>query len=448
MIHAGNFKDTYFVMDVESGSLHVVDRLAFEVAYRMEQGLDKTDIVSALSPSYSVQELEEVFDEMHALSQAGLLDAAAPPPSTPVFNHPVIKSLCLHIAHDCNLRCSYCFAAEGTYMGDRALMSEQVAKKALDFLMQQSKGRRHLEVDFFGGEPLINFGVVKKTVEYGRQLEKEFNKEIRFTLTTNAYHVTDEMADFINREMKNLVISIDGREHIHNAERKNAAGEGSYKKVVANAQKLIAGRGDKEYYIRGTYTANNLDFSEDVLAIAGLGFDQISVEPVVTKGPLALTQEHIPQIRREYEKLGELIEERSAAGKGFHFFHFMVDFTSGPCLNKRLRGCGAGTEYAAVTPSGDIYPCHQFVGKEGFKMGNVLEQTFDPSVGAPFMDCHVLNKPQCETCFAKYHCSGGCAAAAYNENGNIMKPHLVSCEIQRARMDTAIGLYIRKNFAV
>ena len=329
-------------------------------------------------------------------------------------------------------------------MGKRALMSEEVARAALDFLMEQSGGRKHLEVDFFGGEPLINFGVVKEAVRYGRELEKKYGKIIRFTMTTNAYHVTDEMVEFINREMKNLVISIDGRKEIHDAERKNAAGKGSYETVLKNAKRLIAARGDKEYYIRGTYTARNLDFSEDVLSIADNGFDEISLEPVVAEGELALREEHLDQIGREYDKLGKILLERRREGRPFHFFHFMVDFSSGPCLNKRLRGCGAGTEYAAITPEGDIYPCHQFVGIEPFKMGNVLSGQFDKAVGEPFLGCHVYAKPECDACFAKYFCSGGCAANAYKTNGNIMKPHKISCEIQRRRLDTAMGLYIAK----
>ena len=446
MIHAGHFEDTCFILDVESGSLHHVDELVYDIAHLMETGMvDGAEITSALSGKYPPTDIAEALEEIAELREDGLFDCPClVEPSAPVFNKPVIKSLCLHIAHDCNLRCSYCFASEGTYMGERSLMSEEVGKAALDFLIAQSKGRKHLEVDFFGGEPLINFGVVKAITAYGRELEKRHNKVIRFTMTTNAYHVTDEMVDFINREMKNLVISIDGRREIHDAERKNAAGQGSYDKVIANAKRLIASRGDQEYYIRGTYTARNLDFANDVLAIADQGFREISLEPVVTDGPLAIQESDLPAIDREYRRLGRMLEARRAEGRPFHFFHFMVDFSSGPCLNKRLRGCGAGMEYAAITPKGDIYPCHQFVGKEGFKMGNVLEGTFDPSVGDPFRDCHVFKKPECQACYAKYFCSGGCAANAYNTSGDIMKPHAVSCMIQRARLDTAIGLYIRR----
>lgn len=446
MIHAGKLKDTYFILDVESGSLHAVDELVYDVASMMEKGIsDEAHIKNGLSDKYSENDLSEALEEIAELKNEGLFDSPCLVDlSAPVYNKPVIKSLCLHIAHDCNLRCSYCFASEGTYMGERSLMSEDVGKAALDFLMEQSKGRKHLEVDFFGGEPLINFDVVKKLTAYERELEKKHDKVIRFTMTTNAYHVTDEMIDFINREMKNLVISIDGRKEIHDAERKNAAGQGSYNKVLANAKRLISTRGGKEYYIRGTFTARNLDFAEDVLAIADQGFDQISMEPVVTKGSLALTGEHLPKIDAEYRRLAEIMETRAKEGRPFHFFHFMLDFTSGPCLNKRLRGCGAGTEYAAITPAGDIYPCHQFVGNKEFKMGNVMEGSFDRSVGKPFLDCHIFQKSECRNCFAKYFCSGGCAANAYHTNGDIMKPHAMSCEIQRIRLDTAIGLYIRK----
>lgn len=443
MIHAGKFEDIYFILDVESGSLFQVDEIGYEAGRLMEKG--EQNIEERLAPRYGAEAAREITEELEELRAQGLLDSPClADKKAPVFQAPVVKSLCLHIAHDCNLRCSYCFASEGTYMGKRALMSEEVARAALDFLMEQSGGRKHLEVDFFGGEPLINFGVVKEAVRYGRELEKKYGKIIRFTMTTNAYHVTDEMVEFINREMKNLVISIDGRKEIHDAERKNAAGKGSYETVLKNAKRLIAARGDKEYYIRGTYTARNLDFSEDVLSIADNGFDEISLEPVVAEGELALREEHLDQIGREYDKLGKILLERRREGRPFHFFHFMVDFSSGPCLNKRLRGCGAGTEYAAITPEGDIYPCHQFVGIEPLKMGNVLSGQFDKAVGEPFLGCHVYAKPECDACFAKYFCSGGCAANAYKTNGDIMKPHKISCEIQRRRLDTAMGLYIAK----
>lgn len=444
MIHTGKFKDTYYILDVESGSLHCVDELAYEVGRIIEAGA-MDSLPEALTDRFSKTDIEEVLSEFDELQNAGLLfSSCEADKARPQFNEPVIKAMCLHIAHDCNLRCSYCFADEGKYKGERGLMSKETAKAALDFLIEHSAGRHQLEVDFFGGEPLINFETVKFATQYGRELEKKYNKTIRFTMTTNAYHVTDEMVDFINSEMKNLVISIDGRKEIHDAERKNAEGKGSYDKVVANAKKLIAGRGDKEYYIRGTFTANNLDFCNDVKAIADLGFDQISIEPVVTGGDIALKEEHIPRIAEEYEKLGEWLENQRLTGKHLNFFHFMVDFSSGPCLNKRLRGCGAGSEYVAVTPHGDIYPCHQFVDKPKFKMGNVNKHEFDSSVSQEFLNCHVYNRPDCDSCWAKYFCSGGCAADAYQTNGNMMKPHKLSCELEKLRLNTAIGLYIRK----
>lgn len=446
MIHAGKALDTYFILDVEGGALLEVDELAYEAAKLIENGEDNPEaIIRALSERFAESDAKEVVEELKDMRRQGLLGVPSSEGQV-TFPEPAIKSMCLHIAHDCNLRCSYCFAQEGSYMGNRELMSEQVAKAALDFLVQRSKGRVQLEVDFFGGEPLINFDVVKAAVAHGRELEKKYGKIIRFTMTTNAYAVTDEMEQFINSEMKNLVISIDGRKEIHDRERKNAAGKGSYDRVAQNAQKLIAGRGDQEYYIRGTYTSRNLDFSNDVLSIADLGFDQISVEPVVTDGDLALTLEDIPRIREEYEKLGRIVEARRQDGRPFNFFHFMIAFDGGPCLSKRLRGCGAGTEYVAVTPSGDIYPCHQFAGKKDFLMGNVLRgiQT-DEKIADKFAGCHVYAKEKCRSCFAKYHCSGGCAANAFNVNGDIMQPHDVSCEIQKTRMDVATALYIRSN---
>lgn len=447
MIHAGKFKDTYFVLDVEGGALHEVDRTTWEAARLLEQGMCPEAAAQALEAQYP--EVREALAELDALREQELLFTPCLfDPAQPVFRKPAIKSLCLHIAHDCNLRCAYCFAAEGTYRGKRAYMTREVARAALDFLMRQSQGRRQLEVDFFGGEPLINFDVVKDAVAYGRQLEKEFGKEIRFTMTTNAYHVTDEMADFINREMKNLVISVDGRECVHDAQRKNAAGEGSWQKVTRHARRLIDGRGDREYYIRGTYTAANLDFTEDVRCIADLGFDQISLEPVVAEGPLSLTEAHLPALSAEYQRLGDLIEQRRAEGRPFNFFHFMMDFTGGPCLNKRLRGCGAGVEYAAITPEGDVYPCHQFVGHEQFRMGSVLDGGEpDARIAEQFAGCHVYNKPACAQCWAKYYCSGGCAANAFKTNGDILSPHKLSCEIERMRLDAAIGLYIRRQNA-
>lgn len=431
MIHTFKLGDIYAVLDVHSGSVHQVDEIVYDILNDQAAG------------KYGDEEIREAWAEIEELKQQGLLDSpAAVEDYHPEFNRPVVKSMCLHVAHDCNLRCKYCFANTGDYEGSRELMPLETAKRALLFLAKNSGNRRNLEVDFFGGEPLLNFNVVRGAVEYGRELEKQYDKNIRFTITTNAYHVTDEMADFINAEMKNLVISIDGRREVHDVMRPNAAGAGSYDKVLKNARKLIGGRGGKEYYIRGTYTNRNTDFSRDVMAIADAGFDQISVEPVVDGGELAIGEADLPQIFGEYEKLAELYLERKKLGKPFHFFHFMIDLESGPCLNKRLRGCGAGSEYIAVTPNGDMYPCHQFAGVDAFYMGNVFENTKNEDIGGKFTECHVFSKEKCAGCWAKYYCSGGCFADAYFTNNDIAKPNHLSCEIEKKRVETAIVLKI------
>lgn len=442
MIHTFTYQNDYFVLDTESGAIHTLDKPAYDVLRCMEEG---TDPLAALSGKYETAEISEIMEEAEQLKNEGLLFCEdLYDHSKPVFNDPVIKSLCLHIAHDCNLRCAYCFGEQGSFFGEKALMSLDTAKKSLDFLMKMSGKRKHLEVDFFGGEPLINFDVVKQAVVYGRELEKQYGKEIRFTLTTNAYHVTPEMAGFINREMKNLVISIDGRKETHDALRKTADGKGSFDKTLTNAKMLIEGRGDQEYYIRGTFTSRNLDFAEDALALADYGFEEISLEPVVTGGDMAIREEHLPQILCEYEKLADLYEQRRRGNRPFHFFHFTVDLSSGPCLNKRLRGCGAGSEYAAIAPNGDIYPCHQFVGKKDFLMGHIDTGVLDEQIREKFLGCHVWNKKTCRQCWAKYYCSGGCAANAYNMKKDMMQPHEIGCIMEKRRIELAIALGLRE----
>ncbi len=431
MIHTFKLGDVHAVLDVNSGSVHMVDEIVYDILNKQATG------------KYSEDEIHEAGLEIEELRREGLLDSpAAVEDYRPEFNKPVVKAMCLHVAHDCNLRCKYCFANTGDYEGSRELMPLETAKQALLFLVQNSENRHNLEVDFFGGEPLLNFDVVRGAVEYGRELEKQYDKNIRFTITTNAYHVTDEMADFINAEMKNLVISIDGRRDVHDAMRPNAAGAGSYEKVLSNSRKLIGGRGGKEYYIRGTYTNQNTDFSRDVMAIADAGFDQVSVEPVVDAGELSITEADLPQIFSEYEKLAGLYLQRKKEGRPFHFFHFMIDLESGPCLNKRLRGCGAGSEYIAVTPNGDMYPCHQFAGVGEFYMGNIFENKKNEEIGKRFAECHVFSKEKCADCWAKYYCSGGCFADAYFTNNDIAKPNRLSCEIEKKRVETAIVLKI------
>ncbi len=438
MVHLIEFGGRYAALDVESGSVHAIDREAMRVLTFKNAGKTNEQIIDDLGG-----EAAEILQEIDVLIENGVLYSEKPEHlKTPKFNEPVIKALCLLVAQDCNLRCSYCFADTGEYRGKRALMSLSTAKAALDFLVRHSANRTNLEVDFFGGEPLMNFDVVKKTVEYGRQLEKETGKVFRFTLTTNAYQVTDEMADFINKEMKNVVISMDGRKEIHDSMRKTVSGGGSYDKVLENAHKIVDGRGEQEYYIRGTYTHKNIDFAEDVLAIADAGFDQISMEPVVSGGECAITEEDIPRIKHEYEMLARAYLKRREEGKGFNFFHFMIDLDSGPCLNKRLRGCGAGSEYLAVCADGSLYPCHQFAGQEGFYMGNVQEQIDlqDTGIAKQFQETHVYSKQDCADCWAKYYCSGGCAANAYMANGDIAKPYKIGCETEKKRIETAIAI--------
>ena len=442
LIHTFTYKNDYFVTDTESGAVHALDKLSFDVLSCMEKG---TDPQTTLRAAYTDTQIEEVLQDAAELKKEGLLFCEpAYDTAKPVFNAPVIKSLCLHVAHDCNLRCAYCFGDKGAFFGEKALMSLETAKKALEFLMEKSGSRKNLEVDFFGGEPLLNFNVVKDTVTYGRELEKRYKKIIRFTMTTNAYHVTPQMEAFINAEMKNLVISIDGRKETHDAMRKTAGGKGSYDSVVKNAIELVKRRNGQEHYIRGTFTANNLDFAKDVEAIYDLGFDEISLEPVVTGEDMALKKEHLGTLIKEYEKLAEYYEQKKASeGKPFHFFHFNINLSSGPCLNKRLRGCGAGSEYAAIAPNGELYPCHQFVGKEEFCMGSLDEGIKDYSIGEKFMASHVWNKEKCSACWAKYYCSGGCAANAYNQNHDMSKPHDLSCELEKKRIELAIALAVR-----
>ena len=352
----------------------------------------------------------------------------------------VVKALCLHIAHDCNLACKYCFAEEGEYHGRRALMSFEVGKKALDFLIENSGNRRNLEVDFFGGEPLMNWEVVKQLVEYGRSKEKEHNKNFRFTLTTNGVLLNDEIMEFLNKEMSNVVLSLDGRKEVNDMMRPFRNGKGSYDMIVPKFQKFAQKRGQKDYYIRGTFTRNNLDFSKDVIEFADLGFKQMSIEPVVAseEESYAIQKEDIPQICEEYDKLAKEYIKRKKEGRGFELFHFMIDLEQGPCVAKRLSGCGSGTEYLAVTPWGDLYPCHQFVGEEEFLLGNVEEGITNTNMRDEFKLCNVYAKEKCKDCFARFYCSGGCAANSYKFHHSITDAYDIGCELERKRVECAI----------
>ncbi|MCI9338316.1 MAG: thioether cross-link-forming SCIFF peptide maturase [Lachnospiraceae bacterium] len=456
MIHQYKSNGYNIVLDVNSGSIHVVDDVVYDLIPLVEsladKGIEEPEAVKkALRDSGEsvcrTETFEEALDEVLELKREGMLFAEDIYENY-VFDfkkrQTVVKALCLHIAHDCNLACEYCFAGEGEYHGRRALMSLEVGKKALDFLVTNSGNRVNLEVDFFGGEPLMNWQVVKDLVAYGRSLEEPNHKKFRFTLTTNGVLLDDEVMEFAGREMANIVLSIDGRREIHDKMRPFRGGQGSYDLIVPKFKKVAESRGQERYYVRGTFTRNNLDFSKDVLHLADLGFRQISVEPVVA-GPeddYAIREEDLPVLREEYDRLAAEMIKRREQGKGFNFFHFMIDLEGGPCVAKRLSGCGSGTEYLAVTPWGDLYPCHQFVGNEKFLMGNVEEGVLRTDIRDEFKGCNVYAKEKCRKCFAKFYCSGGCAANSYNFHGNINDAYDVGCELERKRVECAIMLKV------
>ena len=482
MIHQYINNGYPIVLDVNSGSVHVMDELSYQAVPLLEplwdkwreqengvygkkpEGEQERDVpgkdregeepgVSGALLEQAVKALgeltcpegekREIAEELLTLAQMGQLYTKDIYENY-IFDfknrQTVVKALCLHIAHDCNLACKYCFAEEGEYHGRRALMSFEVGKKALDFLVANSGNRINLEVDFFGGEPLMNWQVVKDLVAYGRSLEEPYHKKFRFTLTTNGVLLNDEILEFCNKEMANIVLSIDGRKEIHDLMRPFRGGQGSYDIVVPKYQKTAKSRHQTNYYVRGTFTRHNLDFSKDVLHLADLGFEQISVEPVVAEKTeeYALREEDIPALLAEYDKLAKEMLRRKKEGKGFHFFHFMIDLEGGPCVAKRLSGCGSGTEYLAVTPWGDFYPCHQFVGREEFLMGNVEDGIVRTDIRDRFKECNVYAKEACKDCFAKFYCSGGCAANSYNFHGNITDVYEVGCALQRKRIECAI----------
>ena len=451
MIHQYKNNGYNIVLDVNSGSVHVVDDVVYDMLPVVEEGLNndcdenaiKEKVLAALGKTCAVEEIEDALAQVLELKNAGMLFAPD------IYENyitdfkkreTVVKALCLHIAHDCNLACKYCFAEEGEYHGRRALMSFEVGKKALDFLVSNSGNRVNLEVDFFGGEPLMNWQVVKDLVVYGRSLEEPHHKKFRFTLTTNGILLNDEIMEFVNKEMSNIVLSIDGRKEINDLMRPYRGGQGSYDTIVPKFQKVAKSRNQMNYYVRGTFTRNNLDFSKDVMHLADLGFQQISVEPVVAAptDDYALREEDLPVLLAEYDKLAVELLNRRKEGKGVNFFHFMIDLEGGPCVAKRLSGCGSGTEYLAVTPWGDLYPCHQFVGREEFLMGNVEEGITRTDIRDEFKTCNVYAKEKCRNCFAKFYCSGGCAANSYNFHGKINDAYDLGCELQRKRIECAI----------
>ena len=444
LIHRYQSNGYNIVLDINSGCIHLVDLVTYEVLPFMEEGLSEQEIVDKLKDQYPEADIRTSVSECEKLKEQGMLF------TRDIYENiideftenrqTVVKALCLHIAHDCNLACRYCFAEEGEYHGRRALMSYEVGKKALDFLIANSGSRHNLEVDFFGGEPLMNWQVVKDLVAYGREQEKLHNKRFRFTLTTNGVLLNDEVQEFVNREMDNVVLSIDGRKEVHDRMRPFRNGKGSYDLVLPKFEKLAESRNQEKYYVRGTFTKNNKDFSNDVLHLADLGFKQISVEPVVgsDEEDYALQAEDLPEIFAEYDKLAAEMVNRYHTDKDFNFFHFMLDLTGGPCVAKRLSGCGSGTEYLAVTPWGDLYPCHQFVGEEKYLMGNVDDGITHPDIREEFKECNVYSKEKCRNCFAKFYCSGGCAANSYKFHGSINDAYDVSCELERKRVECAI----------
>ena len=449
MIHQYKLNGYNIVLDVFSGSVHVVDDAAYDLIALYET-TPKDELIASLSEKYrndpdvTPEELEECCREIEALKAAGKLftpDTFQPKAdSLKKKTSGVVKALCLHVAHACNLNCSYCFASQGRYHGERALMSYEVGKQALDFLVAHSGGRRNLEVDFFGGEPLLNFDVVKRLVAYARSIEKEKGKNFRFTLTTNGMNIDDDVIDFCRRECSNVVLSLDGRKEIHDRFRVDYEGKGSFDRIVPKFQRLVAARGGKNYYLRGTFTHANPDFLKDIETMLDLGFTELRMEPVVCpeNDPSALTKEDLPIVMKQYEELAKLMIRRRREGRPFTFYHYMIDLKGGPCVYKRISGCGSGTEYMAVTPTGDLYPCHQFVGEEKYRLGDVWQGVTNHSAQEEFASCNVYARPECRDCWAKLYCSGGCAANAYHATGSVKGVYKYGCELFRKRMECAI----------
>ena len=452
MIHQYKLGGFNIVLDVCSGAVHVVDDVAYDIIADFET-LGREELLAALSARYadvSRDELESCYDQVVALKDSGKL--FAPDTFEAMAGHlkektsGVVKALCLHVAHTCNLNCAYCFASQGNYHGDRAVMSFEVGKQALDFLVAHSGTRRNLEVDFFGGEPLLNFDVVKQLVAYAREIEKEHNKHFRFTLTTNGVLIDDDVIDFSNREMSNVVLSLDGRKEVHDRYRVDYAGNGSYDRIVPKFQEFVKKRGGKNYYMRGTFTHQNPDFLNDIETMLSLGFNELSMEPVVCAAddPASLTEDDIAVVLDQYEKLAARMLERDEQGKPFTFYHYMIDLTGGPCIYKRISGCGSGTEYMAVTPWGDLYPCHQFVGDESFKLGDVWQGVTNLDCQKQFAACNVYAHPECRDCWARLYCSGGCAANAYHATGSVTGVYETGCRLFRKRMECAIMVAVAR----
>ena len=455
MVHQYKLNGYNIVLDTASGSVHTVDEVAYDIItmYKSEQ---PAKIVEKILEKYS--HLDDVTEEdiLACIDDVKSLEAAGKLFSEDKFeklaysyknNSNVIKAMCLHVAHTCNLNCSYCFASQGKYQGERAVMSYEVGKRAFDFLIEKSGSRRNLEVDFFGGEPLMNWDVVKKLVAYARSIEKEHNKNFRFTLTTNGMLIDDEIIDFLNKEMSNVVLSLDGRPEVHDHFRKDYMGRGSYDVIVPKFKRLVEARGGKNYYVRGTYTHNNVDFTNDILHMADLGFTELSMEPVVCPpgDPYALTEEELPKLFEQYEILAKEMIKRKKEGRGFTFYHYMLDLKNGPCIYKRITGCGSGTEYVSVTPWGELYPCHQFVGDEKYSLGNIWDGIKNTEVQDEFRSCNAYAREECKDCWAKLYCSGGCAANAYHATGSINGIYKYGCELFKKRIECAVMIQVAES---
>ncbi len=443
MIHKFTKDNTNILIDVNSGAVHVVDKLVYEILDYYE-GTKKNEIVELLSTKYDRNLVLEAIEEVDVLTKNNLLFTEERYLEHESFKsiEPVVKALCLHISHDCNIRCEYCFASQGDFKGQRMLMDFDAGKKAIDFLLDNSRSRKNLEVDFFGGEPLMNLEVVKQIVSYARSKEKEYDKNLRFTITTNALSLNEDTMKYINDNMYNVVLSIDGRKSVNDKMRSTINGEGTYNLIIENITKMAELRKEKNYYVRGTFTRHNLDFAHDVLHLADLGIKSLSIEPVVAspENDYAIREEDLDEVFKSYDYLAEQYVKRNKEGNGFSFFHYMIDLEQGPCVIKRITGCGAGAEYLAITPEGDIYPCHQFVGDDNFRIGSVHTGEISNKLYNEFSAAHVYNKEEYNTCWAKFYCSGGCHANAYNFNKDINRPYKIGCEMEKKRIECALWI--------
>lgn len=447
-IHKFSFDELRILLDINSGSVHVIDEITWDYLEQLEALAGNwQEVQVTLSEKYDSLTLKGVREELEQLIENNLLFTEDIDPSQYQPNsNSVVKALCLHVAHDCNLRCGYCFAGTGAFGGNRSFMTREVGEKAIDFLLASSQNRKHVEIDFFGGEPLLNFDVVKELVAYGNKKAKEFGKIIKFTMTTNGVLLDDEVQEFLNANDMSVVLSLDGRKEINDYMRPFPNGKGSYNIIKDKMVKFADSRNHQDYYLRGTFTRHNLDFANDVKHLAQLGFKEVSVEPVVaeTKYDYSFKEEDLPVLKEQYEALTRYYWDEYVNGRGFNFFHFNIDLNHGPCLPKRLTGCSAGNEYLAVSPEGDLYPCHQFVGQEQFKIGSVYKGIERKDVARDFQTSHVLNKEECRSCWARYYCSGGCHANNLKYGGSLLKPYAFGCQLQRKRLECAIYLQVQK----